>query len=184
MARPFAVSRHLCVMIAVVALFVAVADGRRDEEEDLKKLRLQAKPWYVKNIKLGGVSLPFSPVSVVVAFLSVFYLVYYWSGKKCYAEASHILLSDSSEETKKRMEGWKQKIGENYALFCKYAADHSECPSKRNGGKLGRFKKHDMAPAFDEVCFDPKSELRTTIGPIKTQFGWHLIYIQDRQLPE
>jgi peptidyl-prolyl cis-trans isomerase C len=41
-----------------------------------------------------------------------------------------------------------------------------------------------MAPTFDRACFDPTSELRTTIGPIQTQFGWHLIYVQDRQIPE
>jgi peptidyl-prolyl cis-trans isomerase C len=169
---------------AIIAIALSIAEGRRDEEDELKRLRVQSKSWYVKNIEIGGVSLPVSPVTVAVVFLSVFYLFYYWSGKQSYAEASHILLKDPSEESKKRMEGWKKKIGNDYALFSKYATDYSECPSKHNGGKLGRFRKNDMAPTFDRACFDPTSELRTTIGPIQTQFGWHLIYVQDRQIPE
>lgn len=168
-------------MIVVTA---QLAEGRRYDEDVWEKARLQAKPWYARNIEMGVVSLPISPATLVVIFLSAFYLFYFWSGKQNYAEASHILLKDPSEDTRKRMEGWKLKIGKDYTLFSKYAANYSECPSNRNSGKLGRFRKGDMAPPFDRACFDPKSEPQSAIGPIQTQFGWHLIYIQDRQLRE
>jgi peptidyl-prolyl cis-trans isomerase C len=182
-----------CILLWTVATVVFAKGGGDDDDigrssstgSNMEELRLNAKPWYLKNLSYGGQTvLPISPATIVLAFLTVFYVLYYWTGTKSYVEASHILLSDPSVETKQRMEGWKGKIGTNYSLFAKYASDHSECPSKRNGGSLGRFRPYDMAPPFDRVCFDPTSKLHTTLGPIQTQFGWHLIYIQDRQIPK
>lgn len=153
-----------------------------DDDEALRQARLAAKPWYTKNVQIGGTTLPVSYVTVVVVFLSVFYLFYNLSGDGCFCEASHILLQDQSDDTKKKMEGWKKKIGSDAALFAQYARENSTCPSKRNGGKLGKFPKHQMAPPFDRACFDPQSPVGATIGPIQTQFGWHLIYIHDRKI--
>jgi peptidyl-prolyl cis-trans isomerase C len=141
-----------------------------------------AKPWYMRNIEIGpDRSLPVSPVSVAVLFLSVFYLLYYWSGKPVYAVASHILL-EKDPEGEEKLEAWKEKIGKDAALFAKYARAHSSCPSKGNGGNLGRFPRGAMTPKFDVICFDPNTPVNTAVGPIHTQFGWHLIYIHERQL--
>lgn len=184
--RGFTVSlRALQPTVLVFLLLLIDVNGTLHDKEDanMKKIRLQAKPWFVRNISYGGVNLPISPVSLVIWFLSAYYVYNSWSGKPVYVVASHILLSDPSEETKKRMEGWKQKIGSDLALFCKYAADLSVCQSKSKGGSLGRFSPNQMVPPFDRVCFDPQSPLHTTLGPVQTQHGWHLIFIQDRQLP-
>lgn len=155
-----------------------------NDREQLQRARVNAKPWFVKRMEFGGNQLPISPVSAVILLLSLFYMMYYWSGRPVYADASHILLMDHSDETRIRLEGWRQKIGSDLGVFMQYAHEHSECPSKQTGGRLGKFGRHDMAPPFDRVCFDPQSPLRTTIGPVHTQFGWHLIYIHDRQLPD
>ena len=151
----------------------------------MKQARLAAKPWFVRNISYGGTTLPFSYVSVVVVLLSIFYLFYYWGGggnRGSYAVASHILLEDPSDRTQEKMLGWKQKIGNDPELFAKCARENSICPSKSDGGRLGKFPKHAMAPPFDRACFDPASPVGTTIGPVQTQFGWHLIYIHDRKI--
>ena len=99
-----------------------------------------------------------------------------------FCEASHILLEDQSEENVTKMEEWKKIIGKNGVLFAQYAKENSKCPSKRNGGRLGKFPRHQMAAPFDSVCFDPKSPVGKAIGPVRTQFGLHLIFIHDRKI--
>jgi peptidyl-prolyl cis-trans isomerase C len=57
--------------------------------------------------------------------------------------------------------------------FGKLAKKYSTCPSKKKGGNLGEFFKGDMVKAFDDVVF--KRPILKVHGPIKTQFGFHLI---------
>jgi len=88
------------------------------------------------------------------------------------ASARHILVD--SEEACKDL---KSKI-EAGADFAKIAAEHSKCPSGKQGGALGEFCPGQMVPEFDKVVFS--AECRKVHGPIKTDFGYHLIEITDR----
>ena len=81
--------------------------------------------------------------------------------------ARHILV-----KTKNEAEKLKQQLA-NGADFEQLAKKHSQCSSKRNGGNLGEFRPGDMVKAFDNVVF--KKPILTVHGPIKTQFGFHLI---------
>ena len=83
------------------------------------------------------------------------------------ATARHILVDSEAkcEELKKAIEGGQG--------FAEVAKQHSSCPSGRNGGDLGSFGPGQMVPEFDKAVFN--SELNTVIGPIKTQFGYHLL---------
>jgi len=81
--------------------------------------------------------------------------------------ARHILV-----KTKDQAEKLKQQLAGG-ADFAKLAKKHSTCPSKRDGGSLGEFNKGDMVKAFDDAVF--KGPLLKVQGPIKTQFGYHLI---------
>ena len=162
------------------------SDTKEIHQNDLEALRLQAKPWYMKNVSFGDtVQVPISPATLIISFLTIFYMIYYYYGSQRFCIASHILIKDMGKETKLKLEQWKDKIGSNSQLFAKYASDHSECPSgKHNGGHLGKFYMYDMAPNFNDVCFDIDTQLQTSIGPIQTQFGYHLIYIHERQIPK
>lgn len=88
------------------------------------------------------------------------------------ASARHILV-DSQEEC----ERLKQEI-EAGADFAEMARQHSSCPSSRQGGELGEFGRGQMVREFDEVVFT--GELNKVHGPVKTQFGYHLIEITSR----
>ena len=71
----------------------------------------------------------------------------------------------------------KNKIQEG-ADFGEMAKEHSDCPSGREGGSLGEFGPGQMVPEFDTVVFnDAVGEVH---GPVKTQFGYHLIEITSR----
>ena len=88
------------------------------------------------------------------------------------ASARHILVA--SEETCTDL---KKKIEEGSA-FADVAKEHSTCPSGKKGGDLGEFSPGQMVPEFDSVVF--KKEVGVVHGPIKTQFGYHLVEITNR----
>jgi peptidyl-prolyl cis-trans isomerase C len=67
---------------------------------------------------------------------------------------------------------------ESGADFAHVAKTHSNCPSKMQGGELGSFGPGEMVKEFDEVVFS--AELNTVQGPIKTQFGYHLVEVTER----
>ncbi len=88
------------------------------------------------------------------------------------ASARHILVS-----TEAQCSELKQQI-ENGADFAALAQQHSSCPSKAQGGDLGEFGPGQMVPEFDKVVFSaPVNEVQ---GPVKTQFGYHLLEVTQR----
>jgi len=88
------------------------------------------------------------------------------------ARARHILV-DSEEVA----EDLKLQIEEG-ADFAELAREHSSCPSSRQGGDLGEFGRGQMVPEFDRVVFT--GEVGKPLGPVKTQFGYHLIEVTTR----
>ncbi|MBL9080311.1 MAG: peptidylprolyl isomerase, partial [Planctomycetales bacterium] len=64
------------------------------------------------------------------------------------------------------------------AKFADLAKEHSECPSGQDGGDLGEFRPGQMVPEFDKVVFS--APVNTIQGPVKTQFGYHLIEVTSR----
>ncbi|KEQ12158.1 peptidylprolyl isomerase [Endozoicomonas numazuensis] len=81
--------------------------------------------------------------------------------------ARHILVKtrEEAEKLKKRLD--------KGADFGQLAKKHSQCPSGKKGGDLGEFRQGQMVKAFDQVIF--KKEVLKIHGPVKTQFGFHLI---------
>lgn len=165
-------------------MLISISMALTTDEETIRQARLNAKPWFVKNISIGDAQLPVSPVTVCVLILSLLYLITSWSGKPVFVRASHILSKDPSDATRAKLEEWKTNIGSDAVKFAKYAAKYSDCPSKNSGGKLGKFNRGSMVPPFDRLCFDRNTPIHTTIGPLQTQFGWHLIFIEERELGE
>jgi peptidyl-prolyl cis-trans isomerase C len=93
------------------------------------------------------------------------------------ANASHILIKGGAEAEIK-LEDIKAQIDNDPVAFAEAAAQYSECPSARQGGNLGEFGPGQMVKEFDTVVFN--DDVGVVHGPIKTQFGYHLIYINDR----
>ena len=89
------------------------------------------------------------------------------------ATARHILVSSKSQ-----CEALKREI-EDGADFAELARQHSSCPSGRQGGDLGEFGPGMMVREFDEVVFS--AEVNTVQGPVKTQFGYHLLEVTSRR---
>ena len=89
------------------------------------------------------------------------------------ASARHILVADreTCEKLKTEIEGG--------ADFSDCARQHSLCPSGRQaGGNLGNFGPGQMVREFDQAVFN--GEVGKVLGPVQTQFGYHLIEVTSR----
>jgi len=87
--------------------------------------------------------------------------------------AAHILVNSES----KAME-LLEKVNSG-SEFGELAKRHSDCPSGKRGGDLGWFGRGQMVREFEEATFQGKKG--AIVGPIKTQFGWHLIKVMDQK---
>ena len=89
-------------------------------------------------------------------------------------KARHILVA-TEEEAKKLSEQLKNGIS-----FEKLAKEKStDKGSGNNGGELGWFTKDKMVPEFAEVAFKLKKD--EVSEPVKSEFGWHIIKLEDRR---
>jgi len=88
------------------------------------------------------------------------------------ASARHILVADQTTcgDLKTRIDG-----GEDFAAIAK---QYSECPSGQQGGDLGEFSPGMMVKEFDTIVFS--AEMGKVHGPVRTEFGYHLIEITKR----
>ena len=89
------------------------------------------------------------------------------------ATARHLLV-DSEEKCLQL----KTEI-ESGADFADVARANSSCPSSAQGGELGSFGPGQMVPEFDAVVFS--APVNSVQGPVKTQFGYHLLEVTSRQ---
>jgi peptidyl-prolyl cis-trans isomerase C len=120
------------------------------------------------------------------------------------ARASHILVADEALclEIKSKLDAMVEADATAIAAqFSTLATEHSSCPSSGQGGLLGTFAPGKMVADFDAVIFGQPDQSLTTMsetegtaaatngggdvgvvhGPVKTQFGYHLILIHERQ---
>ena len=106
-------------------------------------------------------------------------------GEEKEVHARHILFRAAAgdEKASKDAEGKvkaviaRLKKGEDFA---KVASELTEDPSgKANGGDLGYFSKEQMVPEFSDTAF--KLEKGQISEPVKTQFGWHVLKVEDKR---
>ena len=89
------------------------------------------------------------------------------------ANARHILVETEEECLKLR-----ELILNEGKEFSEVAQIYSNCPSKDQGGDLGQFGPGMRGKEFAEVVFN--AEIPSLHGPIKTQFGYHLVEVLSR----
>ena len=94
--------------------------------------------------------------------------------------AAHILVATEAEAKNIRAEIMQgETSGAVFARFMNAARKYSTCPSGKSGGILGYFGRGDMVKPFEEAAFNlPNGQVSE---PVKTQFGWHLIYVISKK---
>jgi peptidyl-prolyl cis-trans isomerase C len=87
--------------------------------------------------------------------------------------AAHILV-----KTEKKAKEVMDMINSGQS-FTEMARKYSICPSSRTGGDLGWFGKGKMVPEFEKAALE--GEKGKVLGPVKTQFGYHIIKVLDKK---
>jgi len=94
--------------------------------------------------------------------------------------ARHILVK-TEDEAKAIIAQLKPLSGEKLkAKFIELAKEKSTGPSGPKGGDLGYFAQGQMVPAFNDKVFSMKKG-SITLTPVQTQFGFHVIYLEDKK---
>ncbi|KAF1080927.1 MAG: hypothetical protein GQF41_2741 [Candidatus Rifleibacterium amylolyticum] len=89
--------------------------------------------------------------------------------------AHHILVKEEAEA-----KDLLSVLEKDPAKFSDLAREKSVCPSgKQGGGDLGTFGEGQMVGEFDEAC--KTSEIGKIVGPVKTDFGYHIIRVDERK---
>jgi len=90
-------------------------------------------------------------------------------------KAAHILVDDKAlaEDILKQIQDGEITFSE---AAVKYSTDQS---NSEDGGELGWFSRGEMVQPFEEAAFN--AEVGTIVGPVETNFGYHLIDVQDRK---
>lgn len=87
--------------------------------------------------------------------------------------AKHILV-----DTEEKCNEVLAEINNCEKTFEEAAQSYSTCPSGQRGGDLGAFGKGQMVPEFEKAAFE--AEIGQVVGPVKTQFGAHLIKVEAK----
>ncbi|RUO80690.1 peptidylprolyl isomerase SurA [Idiomarina tyrosinivorans] len=100
-------------------------------------------------------------------------------------KARHILIKPSvilsDEKAKERLQKYRQQIISGEKTFAELAKEHSADPgSASRGGDLGWSRPARYAPEFAEKV--KTLDVGTVSEPFKTQFGWHIVQVEDRRM--
>ncbi len=102
------------------------------------------------------------------------HILFTWEG----AERANPSITRTKEEAEAKAKEILAEAKKEDAVFTTLARDNSDGPSAPRGGDLGYFQEGVMADAFNDFCF---SNSVGTIDLIETQFGFHVIKIDDKQ---
>lgn len=105
------------------------------------------------------------------------------SGTTPTVRASHILIEFGTNKDSARAEAQRILGLAKKGDFAQLAQQYSKDPgSAAMGGDLGYFGAGRMVEAFEKAAF--AASVNDVVGPIETQFGWHIIKVTDRQTDE
>ncbi|WP_418499686.1 peptidylprolyl isomerase [Flagellimonas sp.] len=97
-----------------------------------------------------------------------------WEG----AERANPAITRTKEEAETRAKELLAEAKKEGTAFTALARDNSDGPSAPRGGDLGYFQEGVMADEFNDFCFGNPTG---TIGLVETQFGYHIIKVDDKQ---
>ncbi len=103
--------------------------------------------------------------------------LYYVKFEKKATENDYRFYEQELTDLKDKIMSSGQPLAESFAEEARVESD--DPGSVTNGGDLGWFRKGTMVPEFDSVAFS--ADVGTIAGPVKTQFGYHLILVEARE---
>ena len=159
-------------LIAVYAFAKYGEEEKIDETEEFKNVMENARKDILAQMAMRKL---FATVNVTDDEIKE----YYEANKSKYSKgasvhAKHILV-DNEEKCTELLNA----ITSGEKVFEDVAKESSTCPSGANGGDLGEFGRGQMVKEFEDAAF--AAEVGHVVGPVKTQFGAHLIKVEKKQ---
>lgn len=164
---------------AVYQQYLAEYSGKQNEYVMIKTMAPDVKS-LLETSKPGDIV---GPVQVMSGTY-IYHVDSTRAGENEVVKASHILINfgtnkDSSKALAQQILG-RAKKGEDFALLAKtYSQDQG---SKDRGGEYDFFPKGRMVKPFEDACFN--NAPGSIVGPIETDFGYHIIKVQDKASEE
>ena len=164
---------HVLKQLLAFHLYAKMAvEEKMDETEEFKAMLEKARKEILAQTAINSV---LKDIAVTEEEMQAFYK----ENPNHFAEpesahAKHILV-DTEEKALEIMDS----IVKGEVAFEDAAKEFSSCPSYAQGGDLGEFGRGQMVPEFDQVAFE--AEVGKVVGPVKTQFGYHLIKVEGRK---
>ncbi|MBQ1250662.1 MAG: peptidylprolyl isomerase [Clostridia bacterium] len=165
--------RQQCIdQLVAMNLFSMLGEEEKlDETEEFERIIANARREILAQLAMKKL---FAAVEVTEEDCKAFYEQnpqFFQQGET--VSAKHILVKEEAEciEVLESIKG-----GEAFEEAAKRV---STCPSKERGGDLGAFSRGQMVPEFENAAFD--AEIGALVGPVKTQFGYHLIKVENKQ---
>ena len=103
---------------------------------------------------------------------------YYEEHKEQYKKGETVRAKHILTDTEEKCAEILEAIKKNEKSFEDAAKEFSTCPSGAKGGDLGAFGRGQMVKEFEDAAFS--AEIGAVVGPVKTQFGYHLIKVEER----
>jgi peptidyl-prolyl cis-trans isomerase C len=168
---PEAKREHLISYLADIIMVTQAADKKKLADSPEFKRRLA----FLRNKLLMGYELQDEAKSAVTneALHQTYDEAVKSMGGQEEVRARHILV-ESEDEAKTLLD--QIKGGADFATLAK---EKSKDPGAAEGGDLGYFTKDQMVPEFADVAF--KMYPGQLSNPVKTQFGWHIIKVEDKR---
>ena len=164
---------HCLKQMVAFHLYAKMAvDEKMDETEEFKDMLAKAKKEILAQMAVNTV---LKNVAVSEEEVKAYYdanAEQFKEGET--AHAKHILV-DSEEKALEIMDA----IVKGETAFEDAAREFSSCPSNAQGADLGEFGRGQMVREFDQVAFE--AEIGQVVGPVKTQFGYHLVKVENRK---
>ena len=164
--------QYLEQLISLHLFAQAGEDAKLEETEEFAKILENAKRDILAQLAMRETLKDVTVTDEEVA-------AYYEENKQQFTKgetvsAKHILV-DSEEKCASVLES----ITSGEKAFEDAAKEASTCPSGARGGDLGEFGRGQMVKEFEDAAF--AAEIGQIVGPVKTQFGAHLIKVEKKQ---
>ena len=158
--------------LMAIRMFAAEAvEEKIDETEEFKKAIEAARTEILAQLAVAKVM---KAISVTEEEMKAYYEANAMQFKKdATVSAKHILVKEEE-----KCNEILAAINAGEKTFEEAAKEFSTCPSGQQGGSLGEFGKGQMVKEFEEAAF--AAEIGTVVGPVKTQFGYHLITVDAK----
>ena len=162
----------------LISLYLFAQKGEEDslaETEEFQKVMANARREFLAQFAMLEV---LKTVEVSEEEIKTFYDENQAQFKKGETVSAKHILVESEEKCNEILAA----ITSGEKIFEDAAKEFSTCPSGQRGGDLGAFGKGQMVPEFEQAAF--AAEIGQVVGPVKTQFGCHLIKVEAKNEAE